>query len=358
MFAAAALAASLALSGVAAVPVQLAQLSAVEAALSPSNATHTNQTAVEYRMNGNAGACGWYNEDSDVVVGLPLEEYEDLASVSSYCGQFVVVTDPRVNKTITALVADASASNNTLSLSQASWNALNGTDSELQFVDFRFANETETADAKKALEADSSSSSVAPSTTSTYQAPSSSAAPATTSTYQAPSSSAAPATTSSAAAQYKQQEQATTSAKSSTTSYAPKTTTTTTSYAPKKTTTTEQAAATKQAQSYSSSSSSSSGSTYSGTATYFYQNGVAGACGSVHSDSSYIVALQTSMYAGGSHCGQTVTITGNGKTITAKVADECPSCGSSGDLDLSEGAFKALSSLDAGVASITWSFSS
>jgi expansin (peptidoglycan-binding protein) len=62
------------------------------------------------------------------------------------------------------------------------------------------------------------------------------------------------------------------------------------------------------------------------------------------------------MYSGGSHCGQTVVITGNGKTISAKVADECPTCASSGSLDLSYGAFTALASTDAGVVSITWHF--
>lgn len=62
------------------------------------------------------------------------------------------------------------------------------------------------------------------------------------------------------------------------------------------------------------------------------------------------------MYAGGKHCGKTVKITGNGKTITAKVADECPSCVSTGSLDLSEAAFKGLASLNAGVVSIKWSW--
>jgi len=94
----------------------------------------------------------------------------------------------------------------------------------------------------------------------------------------------------------------------------------------------------------SSSASSSSGSTYSGVATFFYrastlahslslpghaltlclaEDGNAGACGSTHSDSDKIVALQTSMYGSGSYCGKTVVITNtsNGKSVTATVAD-------------------------------------
>ncbi|GAA5856286.1 hypothetical protein JCM8547_000853 [Rhodosporidiobolus lusitaniae] len=350
MLAVAALA-SLAAAGAYAAPVASSLLT-VEAALSPSNETFTNVSVVSYEMNGNAGACGWYSKDSDLVAGLPLELYSDLASASPFCGQYIVVTTP-ANVTATILIADASATSDTLSLSQGSWAALNGTDAELQTVDFRFANETETAAAKEALQSASSSSSAAPSST---RAPS-------TSTYVAPLStpSSAAATTSSAEAYQFNQKQETTSAKATTTtrayttSYAPKTTTTTiTSYAPK--TTTTQAAATKAASNYKSSSSSSSGSSYSGQATFYYQNGVAGACGTVHSDSDMIIALESSVYANGAHCGKTVTITGNGVTQTATVADECPSCVSSGSIDLSSGLFAKFASYDAGVVEVTWHF--
>ncbi|GAA5844870.1 hypothetical protein JCM9279_000025 [Rhodotorula babjevae] len=109
----------------------------------------------------------------------------------------------------------------------------------------------------------------------------------------------------------------------------------------------------------SSSSSSSSGSTYSGVATFFYQDGNAGACGSTHSDSDKIVALQTTMYGSGSYCGKTVVITNtsNGKSVTATVADECPGCSSSESLDLSTGAFDSIGDEDTGELSISWSFS-
>lgn len=44
------------------------------------------------------------------------------------------------------------------------------------------------------------------------------------------------------------------------------------------------------------------------------------------------------------YCGKNVILTNesNGKSITALVADACPTCESSGSLDLSEGAFGAL----------------
>ncbi|GAA5851058.1 hypothetical protein JCM3766R1_004164 [Sporobolomyces carnicolor] len=115
--------------------------------------------------------------------------------------------------------------------------------------------------------------------------------------------------------------------------------------------------ATAQSTSSSSSSSSSSG-TYTGEATFYYQNGVAGACGSVSSDSDKVVALQTSMYGSGGYCGETITITNtaNGKSTTATVADECPSCSGSSSIDLSTGAFDAIGHEDTGVLSVSWSF--
>merc|ERR1712093_762127 len=73
----------------------------------------------------------------------------------------------------------------------------------------------------------------------------------------------------------------------------------------------------------------------SGQATFFYQNGNPGACGNYNKDSAKVVALDYRMYSNGDHCGKTV----NGKSVVATVADMCPSCASSGSLDLSTGAF-------------------
>ncbi|GAA6047712.1 hypothetical protein JCM3770_001739 [Rhodotorula araucariae] len=109
----------------------------------------------------------------------------------------------------------------------------------------------------------------------------------------------------------------------------------------------------------SNSSSNASASTYSGKATFFYQNGVAGACGTVHSDSDKVVALQSSMYGSGMYCGRSVEIknTANGQSVLATVADECPTCESSHSLDLSTGAFDDIGSEETGELSVTWSFS-
>ncbi|KAL8277161.1 hypothetical protein RQP46_010409 [Phenoliferia psychrophenolica] len=111
----------------------------------------------------------------------------------------------------------------------------------------------------------------------------------------------------------------------------------------------------------SSSSSSSGGSTYTGgVMTYFTQNGVAGACGTVHSDSGYGVALYTSMYANGANCGRKILAKNSdtGASVTVTVWDECPTCNGATSVDFSEAAFLQLCTINEGECPLTWSFTS
>ncbi|KAF8520992.1 RlpA-like double-psi beta-barrel-protein domain-containing protein-containing protein [Gautieria morchelliformis] len=100
--------------------------------------------------------------------------------------------------------------------------------------------------------------------------------------------------------------------------------------------------------------------THTGTATRYLQRGNAGSCGQVHSDQDHIVALQTSTYANGIHCGRSLTITDTktGKTSSGVVADVCPGCVGSGSIDLSEGLFEVFAPAAAGVFPVTWNFNS
>ena len=157
-----------ALSAVTAAPVPV-----VESSVALPNTTQTEQVAFWFTQDGRAGACGSYSSDADVVVGLPLEFYPKYDAVSPYCGSFVVVKGDN-NKTVTALVADASTLNNTITLSVAAWRSLDGDDGLsasppprpprspplpssadahllAATVDWRFANETEAAAAAQAL---------------------------------------------------------------------------------------------------------------------------------------------------------------------------------------------------------------
>lgn len=102
-------------------------------------------------------------------------------------------------------------------------------------------------------------------------------------------------------------------------------------------------------------------------ATWYQQNGNAGACGEYNSDDAPIIAINgvssssywTDYSQKSPYCGRWVDIvnTDNGKTVSAKIADVCPTCPGNGEsIDLSIGAFQALGTLDEGMLNIKWRF--
>jgi hypothetical protein len=110
------------------------------------------------------------------------------------------------------------------------------------------------------------------------------------------------------------------------------------------------------------SGSSNSGVITGGFATFFTQNGVAGACGTVHKDSDFVAAMDYRRYGNlsvkSALCGKQVKITNpaNGKSVTVTVADACPTCKNSNSIDLSVGAFKQIATEEQGMVGINWSF--
>ncbi|WOL05863.1 ripening-related protein 1 [Canna indica] len=89
--------------------------------------------------------------------------------------------------------------------------------------------------------------------------------------------------------------------------------------------------------------------------------------GRYHSDSEKVVALSTGWYAGGSRCGKHVVVHANGRSVKAKVVDECDSLNGCDDehdfqppcpndiVDASPAVWKALGIPDSvGYQSITW----
>lgn len=66
-----------------------------------------------------------------------------------------------------------------------------------------------------------------------------------------------------------------------------------------------------------------------GVATYFWQNGNAGACGTKHQDTDFIAAIDKDLYGpdnkASQYCGRKILITrtDTGKTVTVTVADDC-----------------------------------
>ncbi|PAV14606.1 expansin family [Pyrrhoderma noxium] len=79
------------------------------------------------------------------------------------------------------------------------------------------------------------------------------------------------------------------------------------------------------------------------------------ACGQWYQKSDYVVALDAQQYGGGENCFKQISISANGKTTTAQIVDECPSC-PWGALDVSEGLFEFFAPLDAGEIYGSWNF--
>jgi hypothetical protein len=99
-----------------------------------------------------------------------------------------------------------------------------------------------------------------------------------------------------------------------------------------------------------------------GFATYFYQNGVAGACGTVHQDTDMIAAIDSRRYGNTGDksplCGRKVKITNpaNNKSVVVTIADACPTCQNSNSIDLSLSAFMKIAPLSQGMVAINWAF--
>ncbi|XP_006454368.1 hypothetical protein AGABI2DRAFT_133064 [Agaricus bisporus var. bisporus H97] len=82
-----------------------------------------------------------------------------------------------------------------------------------------------------------------------------------------------------------------------------------------------------------------------------------GACGGHQTENDYIIAISHLIFDGGSHCGDTVTITYKGKTVQATVRDKCMGCDAN-HIDLSPGLLRDLAG--PGVDQVTgeWFFGS
>jgi hypothetical protein len=108
--------------------------------------------------------------------------------------------------------------------------------------------------------------------------------------------------------------------------------------------------------------SSGGGSHTGGHGTFYLQNGIAGACRTLHTDRDFIAALDYRMYGDlgvkSPHCGKKMSIknTNNGHTVNVIVADACPTCDHPNSVDLSKAAFMALADLEDGLIPIEWKF--
>ncbi|KAJ6526175.1 hypothetical protein DFH09DRAFT_1095399 [Mycena vulgaris] len=79
------------------------------------------------------------------------------------------------------------------------------------------------------------------------------------------------------------------------------------------------------------------------------------ACGTSINDSDLAVAISTSIFAGGAHCGDDVTVQFGGRSVVLKVVDECPLCIASG-IEMTEAAYTRLMAPVLRPVTVTWQF--
>ncbi|WP_406192214.1 RlpA-like double-psi beta-barrel domain-containing protein [Kitasatospora sp. NBC_01560] len=98
----------------------------------------------------------------------------------------------------------------------------------------------------------------------------------------------------------------------------------------------------------------SSAADFKGRASY-YSPGL-GACGWVSNPNQDVVSLNSAMFGAGfpgPNCGRKIKVTYGKKSVTVTVVDEAPGEPMYG-ISLTEGAFRKLASLDAGVIQVKW----
>ncbi|KAI8852917.1 RlpA-like double-psi beta-barrel-protein domain-containing protein-containing protein [Chytridium lagenaria] len=106
--------------------------------------------------------------------------------------------------------------------------------------------------------------------------------------------------------------------------------------------------------------------TFAGDGTYYNPAGGYGACGTILRDSDNIVALASSYFNQftpngnpnrNTLCNRCILATSlaTGRSIRVTVQDSCPGC-KGHDLDLSEGAFRAIDDVGKGRIKVTWTY--
>ncbi|KAM0750619.1 hypothetical protein T439DRAFT_380503 [Meredithblackwellia eburnea MCA 4105] len=379
-----------------ATPPEATESSTVQNATSPANSTlespvlTSNATwfAVQDPISTRS-ACGTYYKPSDYIVGINQNIWNDTDGNPdpNVCGKQVVLTNTEKNITVVGTVWDNSAQDNWTSLSQSLYDALGGDEEfgtfplEYYFlnatgINTGFANSSHVlSNVTVAVQATGTASLKAISTsvpTTITKAPAVAATP--TSTYDSDSvasaSSKAAAQAAAAAAASSSSEAARQASEAAAASWSSEQAASSAAAASWRSQqaaeSASRAAASSAAAAQPTSGGSDDGGDNSGGAhiytggigTFYWQNGIAGNCGTVHPDSLPMVALPTATYANGAHCGQTVSITrvSTGKTITALVTDSCPTCENDNCLDMSWGAYSQLGTEAEGIFDIKWHF--
>ncbi|KAJ7323520.1 hypothetical protein DFH08DRAFT_969071 [Mycena albidolilacea] len=96
---------------------------------------------------------------------------------------------------------------------------------------------------------------------------------------------------------------------------------------------------------------------HNGIATYYFPNGAIGTCGGLPlNNNDLIVAPGAEHWNGGSHCGEIMTISGNGHSVRVVVRDLCRRCQGANGIDLTPGGISQLDPnyMVVGVINVLW----
>ncbi|KAJ7023976.1 hypothetical protein C8F04DRAFT_1270776 [Mycena alexandri] len=87
----------------------------------------------------------------------------------------------------------------------------------------------------------------------------------------------------------------------------------------------------------------------------FVPQGGRGACGSGIENTDFAATIQSNLFANGSHCGESVTVTAvNGNSVTVTVQDLCTGCRDN-SIELTPSAFVLLEPLEDEEITVTYS---
>lgn len=355
--------------------------SAVTSTLS-SSAAHllVDSTGLWYTADGvTAGACDIVASNTDRVVGISTQLWPDSgATLSPLCGQVVTITNTANGKTVRATIGDCSGKPEYTTMTEQTFTDL-GVALSLGEIPITLtfdpsaasllpnSSASSVASSISAASTDSSESAAAQAEKAPQQVTATTTQPRTTT--QAAATKPTPAADSASASSKSSADAAWSSSSSKAAADAAWSVSSSSSAAAARASQQAQQAA-QQAAASASSQAAAAAATASkaasslvnfitgGFATFFYQNGNAGACGQFNSDSGYGIAMQTSRYGSGSNCGKQIYIqrTDTGASITATVWDECPTCDNENCLDLSVAAFKAIATEAEGMVPIEWRF--
>lgn len=106
-----------------------------------TGAVNSGGFATYYYQGGNAGACGDYHGDYDLIAAIDIDRYGNTGSKSALCGQRVHITNTNNGNTVEVVIADVCptcTNGNSIDLSLGAFQALAATSDGMVPIDWYF----------------------------------------------------------------------------------------------------------------------------------------------------------------------------------------------------------------------------